>query len=224
MYYLSIRYLFKSFLLTCLLTAVYVYAGNSDIIDLTQKRDVVGLKNILSKRFVNLEKRDKNGDTALLIAARNSQWDIFDILVKQGANINVLAANNRDILNLSVRISNPELAVRAIKAGISTHTFTPRYQGSALIFAAAEGEFKIVDALINGKAPLNRRNNLGWTALLEAVILGDGSEPYQQIVERLLEAGANRNITDKLGKTPLYHAQQKGYDKMIELFMFTQAD
>ncbi len=211
---------FKIAILAYLLLAANTYAGGSKLLDLARQGDAVALEQLLRSRFVNLEERDKRGDTALLIAARKSYWGIFDVLVKYGANINVLAANDRDLLNLSVRISKPELARRALNAGISTHTFTPTYQGSALIFASAEGEVEIVEALVKANAPLNRRNNLGWTALLEAVILGDGSKPYQQIISLLLEAGADREITDKKGKTPLAHANSRGQKEVAKLLQF----
>ena len=51
-------------------------------------------------------------------------------------------------------------------------------------------------------------NNLGWTALLEAVILGDGGAAHTEIVRFLVEAGANVNIADRDGVTPLAHAKQ----------------
>lgn len=36
---------------------------------------------------------------------------------------------------------------------------------------------------------VNHVNSLGWTALLEAVILGGGSTRYQDVVRILLDAG-----------------------------------
>jgi ankyrin repeat protein len=57
---------------------------------------------------------------------------------------------------------------------------------------------------------INRVNNLGWTALLEAVILGDGSRRYQQIVSSLLDSGADPKIADRQGVTALQHAEQRG--------------
>jgi ankyrin repeat protein len=58
---------------------------------------------------------------------------------------------------------------------------------------------------------VNHVNDLGWTALLEAVILGDGGDRHQQIVRILLGAGADRTIPDRDGVTPLEHARRKGY-------------
>lgn len=44
----------------------------------------------------------------------------------------------------------------------------------ALIAAAHLGHVEVVKALIAGKAPLDRVNNLNWTALIESIVLGDG--------------------------------------------------
>ena len=53
-------------------------------------------------------------------------------------------------------------------------------------------------------------NDLGWTALIEAVILGDGGPVFQEIVGLLVDAGA-KSIPDRDGNTPLDHARQRGY-------------
>jgi len=51
---------------------------------------------------------------------------------------------------------------------------TSPYDGTALIAAAHLGHHEVVKALVDAGAPLDHVNNLGWTALIEAVILGDG--------------------------------------------------
>ena len=53
-------------------------------------------------------------------------------------------------------------------------------------------------------------NRLGWTALLEAIILGDGGAPHTEIVRLLLAAGARPDLPDSQGVTPLSHAEQRG--------------
>lgn len=60
-------------------------------------------------------------------------------------------------------------------------------------------------------------NNLGWAALLEAVILGDGGANHQEIVQILLDAGADPELSDGDGVTPLQHAQQRGYEEIAEI-------
>ena len=60
-------------------------------------------------------------------------------------------------------------------------------------------------------------NNLGWTALLEAVILGDGGAAHTEIVRLLVAAGANVNIADRDRVTPLAHAKRRGYREMVRI-------
>ena len=63
---------------------------------------------------------------------------------------------------------------------------------------------------------VNHINNLGWTTLLEAVILGDGGPRHTEIVRALLEAGA-KSIADRNGVTPLEHTRERGYLVMVRL-------
>ena len=75
----------------------------------------------------------------------------------------------------------------------------------------------MVKALIQAGAPLDHVNNLGWTALIEAVVLGDGGERHVATARALVAAGADKTIGDRNGITPLQHAQQRQYRAMIEM-------
>ncbi len=71
--------------------------------------------------------------------------------------------------------------------------------------------------LLGSAIAVNHINNLGWTALLEAVILGDGGARHTEIVKLLIAHGANVNIADKQGVTPLAHAEQRGQRAIGEM-------
>ena len=60
-------------------------------------------------------------------------------------------------------------------------------------------------------------NHLGWTALLEAIVLSDGGPRHQEIVQVLVDAGADVHIGDKEGVTPLQHAKQKGFQEIVKI-------
>ena len=92
-----------------------------------------------------------------------------------------------------------------------------RYGGVSIIPACERGHVDYVRRVVQTDIDVNHVNDLGWTALLEAVILGDGSEPYQEIVEILLGAGADRSIADKDGVTALEHAQRSGFEQLTEI-------
>ena len=62
-------------------------------------------------------------------------------------------------------------------------------------------------------------NNLGWTALMEAVILSDVNETQHKIIKTLVEAGADVNIPDRDGVSPLRHAKNKSLAKIADLLL-----
>lgn len=53
--------------------------------------------------------------------------------------------------------------------------------------------------------------------MIKAVALTDGSKVYQEIVQELVDVGANQNLRDRYGKTALDYAKEQGYRKMIEI-------
>lgn len=99
---------------------------------------------------------------------------------------------------------------------------TNRYGGTALIPAAERGHVETVRILIEAGVDVDHVNNLGWTALLEAIILGDGASPHQQIVDILLKAGANPSLADHGGLTPLEHARARGFGEIEHLLVAAQ--
>ena len=74
----------------------------------------------------------------------------------------------------------------------------------------------MVRQLIAAGAPLDHVNNLHWTALIEAIVLGDGGRRHQATrATLLLRAGANTQLADRSGQTPLALARSRGYEPMV---------
>ena len=93
-----------------------------------------------------------------------------------------------------------------------------RYYGTALIPASERGHVETVRLLANTKDfPINHVNRLGWTALMEAVILGNGGIKHQQTVQILKDAGADLTIPDHDGRTPLQHAKYLGFKEIVKI-------
>jgi ankyrin repeat protein len=135
-------------------------------------------------------------------------------LVRAGANPNALERDRYDIVTIAaVGNDGPTLAL-ALELGASAANVTSRYDGTALIAAAHLGNVEAVRLLIRAGAPLDHVNNLGWTALIESIVLGDGGPRHTATLEALLAAGANPNQADLAGRTPLALARERGYREM----------
>jgi uncharacterized protein len=64
---------------------------------------------------------------------------------------------------------------------------------------------------------VNHVNRLGWTALLEAILLSDGGPRHQEIVALLIEHGADMDLPDGDGVRPLAHARARGQARIARL-------
>lgn len=103
-----------------------------------------------------------------------------------------------------------------LQAGGDVHSLDS-YNGTGLIRAADRGHVEIIQELLKTDIKIDHVNRLGWKALLEAIILGDGGPRHTEVVRLLVEAGADVNLADKDGVTPLAHARRKGHEEMFTI-------
>ena len=171
----------------------------------------------LLREGAEIDARDRNGRTALHVAAFQGHGSAAQALIKSGANSTLLDNQRYDAVTIvSVRNDVPTLQ-SLLAAGASASLVTSIYDGTALIAAAHLGHDEIVRELIRAGAPLDHVNNLHWTALIEAVVLGDGGPRYIETVRALVRAGADKSIADRDGVTPLQHARARGYGIIAKL-------
>ena len=161
--------------------------------------------------------RDRSGRTPAHIAAFASHDGALTALATGGADMNALENRAYDVLTIAAVANDPELVSLAMELGNKPDLVTSVYDGTALIAAAHLGHHEVVARLIAGGAPLDHVNNLEWTALIEAVVLGDGGRDHIRTVEILVKAGADKSIPDRDGVTALQHAQARGYEEMVML-------
>jgi len=139
------------------------------------------------------------------------------VLVQAGADPNALERDRYDIVTIAAVANDVPTLKLALELGASARNVTSRYDGTALIAAAHLGHVEVVRTLIRAGAPLDHVNNLGWTALIESIVLGDGGARHTETLKALVEAGANVNLADRGGQTPLALARRRGYAAMIRL-------
>ena len=177
--------------------------------------DVAGIEQLVSQG-ADVDARDARGRTPVHVAAFASEDEALRALAEAGANMNALEHRAYDVVTIAAVADDPELMSLAIELGNDPGLVTSPYLGTALIAAAHLGHGEVVRRLIDAGAPLDHINNLHWTAVMEAVVLGDGGPDHQAVLDALLSAGADRSLADRDGVTPLEHAEARGFDEMVE--------
>jgi uncharacterized protein len=185
------------------------------LISASEKGDVKTIEALL-KKDVYIHTQDGEGRCALVAAAYKNYLDIADLLINAGADVNMKDNTLQSAYLISTSDGFTELLKKTLKAGADVHC-TDSYNGTGLIRAADRGHVEIIRELLKTDIRVNHVNRLGWTALLEAIILGDGGKRHTEVVRLLVDSGADVNLADKDRVTPLAHAKSKGYADIIKI-------
>lgn len=172
---------------------------------------------ILIDASVDINARDGNDRTPLMVAVYRNDIAAARALIEAGADLNALDGQRYDAVTIASVLNGVGMLDLVLKAGASAAQTTSPYDGTALIASAHLGHVAVVKALIAAKAPLDHVNNLGWTALIEAIVLGDGGANHLNVVKQLVEAGADVNLADASGTTPLSLARRRGYSEIVSV-------
>jgi uncharacterized protein len=187
-------------------------AENAELLAASRSGDADGAA-IAIRGGADLEARDGRRRTPLLLAATFDRTAVARLLVSLGADPDALD-DRHDSSWLVTGVTGSVAMAKILLAGHPDLTLRNRYGGISIIPAAERGHVDYVRLMTKTSTNVNHVNDLGWTALLEAVILGDGSRRYVQIVTTLLDAGADPMLADRSGVTALEHAQRRGYSKI----------
>ena len=179
-----------------------------------QRGDLMEIERLAASKPA-LAARDAHGRTPLHVATYARQREAIKALTRAGADTGALDADRYDAVTIASVADDEETLRVLLAAGASARLTTSRYDGTALIAAAHLGHDGVVRQLIAAGAPLDHVNNLHWTALIEAVVLGDGKARHQAVVAALLAAGASTSLADRDGKTPLQLAKSRGYAEIV---------
>ncbi|MFF5973194.1 ankyrin repeat domain-containing protein [Streptomyces sp. NPDC012769] len=167
--------------------------------------------------------RDEELRSPLLLAALGDHVDAARALVAAGADVNAQdARHDSPWLVTGVTGSVAMMRVLLTADPAPDVTLRNRFGGVSVIPAAERGHVAYVRAVLQETSiDVDHVNDLGWTALLEAVILGDGGRAHQEVVALLLAAGADRDLPDAHGTTALAHAERRGFEAMAALLRDT---
>ena len=165
----------------------------------------------------NVNVRDGYGRTPLHVATFGRHRDAIGALARAKADLDALERDRYDAVTIASVADDVATLRLLLRLGASAKQITSRYDGTALIAAAHLGHDEVVKLLIAAGAPLDHVNNLGWTALIESIVLGNGGPRHTATLSALVDAGANVNLADRNRTTPLQLARARGYRAMAEI-------
>jgi len=143
----------------------------------------------------------------------NGSLSSIEAALDKGIEIDSVDNNGDTAVLLAARYGRIDVLRLLVERGANVNVLDSKKR-DVLNIAITTGAVEIVSMLLKAGAPTNRINRIGWTALLEVAILGDGSEDYITIAQMLIDAGADKTIADKEGVTPYQHAKSRGHDAL----------
>ncbi|GHI00562.1 hypothetical protein AM1BK_41040 [Neobacillus kokaensis] len=191
---------------------------NEQFFRAAKKGDIKEIIKLL-EQGVDINSKDHQGRTALMIATYENDINTAKVLVENGADVNIQDNMKNNPYLYAGAEGYLDILKLTIEAGADTKIVN-RYGGTALIPASEHGYVDVVKQLLETTdVDVNHINNLGWTALLEAIILNDGGKKQQETIKLLIEHGADVNIPDSNGVTPIAHAQEKGFVEIEKILL-----
>jgi ankyrin repeat protein len=191
-------------------------AAYTGLLAAAAKGDAALVKTLAAKG-AKPDVRDAYGRTPLQVAAYGAHREAMRALVAAGADPNALERDRYDIVTIAAVANDVPTLKAALALGGSAKNVTSRYDGTALIAAAHLGHAEVVRTLIAAGAPLDHVNNLGWTAVIESIVLGNGGARHTDTLKALVDARANLNLADRNGQTPLALARVRRYGAMVKV-------
>ena len=163
------------------------------------------IKYLVEEKNVDVNFVDELGIIPLKSAIEKGHYDVAKYLLEKGADINYKMEDNVTWLELAAQNNNPELIKLLIDKGCKVNVFDD-FGNTPLTSAAGHGNIDVVKILIENGAKLEpgicKREsctNRGQTPLHSA------SWRNPAIVEYLVKKGADPNVKDLEGNTPMHN-------------------
>lgn len=186
-----------------------------ELIEAARAGDAESVERLLAEE-ASVTATDASGMTALIAAAWGNHLAVACALIAAGADVNVQDDTQQSAYLIATSEGYLELLEMTLDAGADVRSLDS-YRGTGLIRAAERGHVEVVERLLETEIAVDHVNRLGLTALLEAIMFGDGGPRHTEVVRRLVEAGADVNLADGSGVTPLAHARQRGYAEIAAI-------
>ncbi|XP_017763227.1 PREDICTED: kinase D-interacting substrate of 220 kDa isoform X5 [Eufriesea mexicana] len=172
--------------------------------------NLAGLQNFLENKRVQIDDRDENGSTAIILAATKGKIHFVRELINHGADVNAEDGDNWTALLCAAKEGYTDVCLELLEHGADLEH---RDMGgwTALMWATYKGRSPTVTMLLARGADVNAHGNFHISSLLWAAGRG-----YPDIVKDLIAHGAKVNVGDKYGTTALVWASRKGHVEIVD--------
>lgn len=161
-----------------------------------------------------LEARGRGGATPLVAATKENRVEVARVLLEAGADPDAKDDLEDSAFLYAGAEGLEEILALTIARGADPRSLN-RYGGTALIPASEHAHVEAVRMLLETEVPVDHVNELGWTALHEAVVLGNGDADHVRVVRMLIGAGADHTIRGRDGRTPRQQAVALGFTDVV---------
>ncbi|KAL8837870.1 MAG: hypothetical protein Q9170_002345 [Blastenia crenularia] len=135
--------------------------------------------------------------------------------------VDVNGKTKGNALGRSIRKGDERTVTRLLESGADINYYSASVHFNALGAAVYWGNLSMVNLLLDRGAEVNARcDRSGGTALCIAVSFGERG----QIIQVLLDNGADINLQNKIGYTPLHVAATRKHEKVVQLLLDEGAD
>jgi len=193
----------------------YVCRDTTALIHIASSGNINILQAILERKGVDINNKDKAGDTALIAATRKGFHKCVDELAKYGADVNAKDKEGLTALFIAANNTLPEVA-RVLLARNADATIRDVNGRPALHHAATRGDAATISAMLDKGANPNLELEDGTTPLFWA--------RTEAGVKALLDGKANVNHQKKNGETRMFDAVQMGNEDVVKLLLLQGSD
>jgi uncharacterized protein len=178
----------------------------------------------------NVNAADASGQTPLMLAARQNQIELLELLLNSGAKRS-LNAKDKDGRSAFIYAAggwrDSTLAiVKVLMANGATVTEVDEAGETPLMLAAKGGSNETIQILLKAGSSINAKDKQGQTALMYAVTGYNTPNPdTAQTIKLLLANGAGVNDVDAKGQSALMHAVRNSSDvELVKLLISNNAN
>ena len=190
-------------------------AGKLSLHKAVRTKNIIEIKALLTEG-VDLNSRDKLGETPLHVAAVMGYEGISTLLIEGGADVNARDKRGLTPLHAAAWMGHQEIVSLLLASGAEINAKSE--SGVAPLHTAAlTGREKTVSLLIANGADIDVKNNDGMTPLHVAAFEG-----HPETVAVLINSGADSQAKSKNGLTALDLAYQNGNQSIIDLLKRTE--